>query len=216
MAGWVEWLESTSITAPLAGNRMAGWGEWLESKSITAPLAGAVLVTLLVLAVGSFVGQQIVHPLTGLGIIGGCLGALLAFPGMFRLVFEENGGEGFVISASLDVLREDSTLSLLAVTYGAVLGFVFPTLFRVGGGILTSSDWIFGSIRHLEPSILTTATFVILLIVTTWVFAELVLKRNIDGNGAVHLVTGYLVYGVPLVIATGFASSVWYDLMLGM
>ena len=181
---------------------------------LSVPFTGLLLVGFLGIALSSFVGSQLVHPITGLATLGGFLGALLAFPGTASLMLDrsENRSDETVLGMSLRALRDQRSLSLLAVTYGTVLGFAYPTLFRIAGTVV-GSPWLFGVVTELGAGIVSVVTLTLLSLGVTWFLATRTADLHLDRERIIHLVSGHAVFATTLLLATGLASSLWYGLL---
>lgn len=195
---------------PDGGNLTATLFDDTNSVRTVWGLFGALLVGMLALSLYSFVDQRLLHPITGLATIGGFLGAVLGFSGILRLIFDESDDSRTVFAASLTAIQEASPLAVLAVTYGTVLAFAYPTLFRTLGTV-AGSPWLFGPITDLPAATVSVVVFVLLVFLMTYVFMALITNQELEPSQISQLAAGHAVYGALILLATGLASSVWYQ-----
>lgn len=179
-------------------------------------IAGAIVFVLLGFAGYSFLSKDPVHPITGLSTIGGFVGSLLAISAARRFSRADDPGLDCPAGETTRNLRP-SGRGVIAVAYGTALAFVFPTLFRVGGALLTSQQWLFGSVADLEPAVISVSLYIIgVFILTTaavWVLRQRTDGPNLDGNLVATLVLVHLLYAACLVVANGLATRIWFSVI---
>lgn len=183
-----------------------------QPASIPTPLGGATfgiaaatLVVMLGFAAYSFVSVDPVHPITGLATVGGFIGTLAAIVIDSRV---RNGHIALITSQALSNLEE--TLPLLA--YGTLWAFLFPTVFRVGGRLLTGNTWLFGVVTSLGPAFLSAGLYVSVLTAMTALSIRVATTMGPEQRRQTfrRLAIGGAVYATALIIATGFAQYLWY------
>jgi hypothetical protein len=177
-------------------------------------IAGAIVFVLLGFAGYSFLSKDPVHPITGLSTIGGFVGSVLAIAAGRR--YGPADGPGLVSPAGeMTWDLRLSGLGVIAIAYGTVLAFVFPTLFRVGGAVLTPQQWLFGSVAGLESAVLSVSLYIIgmfiVAMVTVWVLRQGTEGPRLDENIAATLVLVHLLYAACLAVANGLATGLWYS-----
>jgi hypothetical protein len=173
---------------------------------------------LLGLSLFSFVSVDPVHPLTGLATLGGCLGAALAFPSAaVRIAGRGHAEHEGIVGASVGALRDEPSLSLIVIAYGSMTAYVYPTLFRIGGTLLGSSQWVFGTISQVPAALLSAVLFAVLLGALSYgflrVFSDELRQTPPVANETALLAVSHAVYAVAVFVATGLSSSLWYQLI---
>lgn len=183
-----------------------------EVESAAAPLAGVVVVAVLAISLYSFLTARPVHPITGLAAVGGFVGSVLGLAG-YRWATEDSP-EGFRTAVG-QVLRREVDGADLVVGYGMVLGFAYPrVLWELG--MVTGSDWLFGTIRWAEGGLLSVVTYVFVLFLVSLVQLSQNVRRadgRLDGSPVAAVVFAYVFYAACLFVATGYANRLWYHLI---
>lgn len=167
-----------------------------------------VLVALLGFAVSSFVRRQPLQPVSRLAVCGGCLGAGAAIA-IWYTTGRETGGEGV-----RRWLQSHADRVVLVLALGTFAGFAFPRILW-GLGLLAGRDgFLFGTPIVLAESVQSVFAYVGVLFAGT--ILVLVLGspvgrlRSVTPARLARLSAGFVVYALCLVIATGFAETVWY------
>lgn len=174
-------------------------------------LVGAVVLVLLALSLYSFVSRDPVHPITGLSTVGGLLGSLLAYPFFSRSLL---GDRTDTDSASRRPVFDPSNGTWWAVIgLGTAAAFAFPTLFRIAGRVLDSSQWLFGTTTTMSGAAPSVALFITVLFgVNTTVVAVFAVRASTTGDRRrryLSLVLAHVVYALAILIANGLAADVW-------
>lgn len=180
-------------------------------------IAGAGLLVVLAFAGYSFVSQTPVHPITGLSTIGGAVGALAAFLVYAYRMRSPEGPEGTGEARFRERLVADQEWTLAVVAYGTFSAFLFPTVFRVGGRYVTEGYWLFGSIDSLGYASLQVPLFVAGLYALSVNLLSVVHRRygqrELPTATLRDLAVAHLLYGIPVLLATGLAQALWYRVM---
>lgn len=177
--------------------------------------ASRIAIPLLLVVLGfsaySFISRQPVQPISGLGAIGGLLGAFLGFPGLAaRFVASDETHPLNFPRRWWNALRQQRRPTLLAVTYGTLMGFLFPKIIWVLGGW----EWPFGTLGEPLWSFLYIAFFVGVMSAIGSVIVVVHQFRDADGfpilGTVVDIVYGHAVYAFFLFAMTGLAVRLWY------
>jgi hypothetical protein len=180
-------------------------------------LAGALLLVLLAFAGYSFLSKDPVHPITGLSTVGGFFGAIVVLPVLGRRFGAADSTRSSAGPALPGLFGWSPKGVLGIVTYGTLWGFLFPTLFRVGGRVFTAEQWLFGSVSGFQGALLSATLFVVGLfgMATVALFASS--RHGIIGEWNASLVRtlalAHVGYGVSLVLATGLARALWFHII---
>lgn len=185
-----------------------------DRSGLAVRLAGAALLVVLGFSVYSFVSIDPLHPITGLSTIGGLLGSLLVFPGMAHRLRTADTDRGHV-AATRHALRHEGNRSLVVVSLATLAAFLFPTIFRVGGAMLTGEQWLLGVVAAPVGAAASVAAYVGAMLVVSTALAAL-LRRG-EGTLTVRrvglLVGAHAVYALALLVANGLAQDVWYSVV---
>lgn len=179
-----------------------------SDRGLLARFSAAVIVVFCAFALFSFFASTPVHPITGLATIGGLTGSILAYPFVVQFLSDSSD-----ISPSRNRIQpnKDSWWSICA--FGTFAAFGFPTLFRVSGALFGDS-WLFGPVTTMGNSLISVTVFLGLL----FSFGAVVSTFNSvnitkDRRRYQLLVTGILLYGASLLLATGLASQLWWKII---
>ncbi|WP_436926747.1 hypothetical protein [Halosimplex amylolyticum] len=186
-----------------------------EVTAALAWLAAALVLTVLGLALYSFVSPTPVHPLTGLGTVGGLVGSCLGV-GAYEWVRRDDGsGPGYAETMRRVVSRERER-AIFVVSYGTTLGFGYPRLYWELSAAFGRESFLLGPITWARYGLPSVGVYVSVLFLghLGWVVARCRRRgRRLGGRRFAALVLGYLVYALCLFLATGLVVTVWDRLL---
>lgn len=174
-----------------------------EQPSIGSRIGGALLLVILGLSAYSFVSPQPVHPISGLAAIGGFLGTTLGYAVFVSTATHDSGVREHLIT-NLDQ-------SIVVISYGTTIAFAYPTIFRIGGQLLTREMWLFGPVVTPLNALLSISVLLPVVFAVSYgllrMFSEGLGGQPLESQ-VKQLVLAHVVYGLCLVLLTGFARDV--------
>jgi len=202
-------LRALAILDPKTGEPVS---EGSEEGDVASVVAGLLVVVLVGFAVYSFVSPTPVHPVTGLATIGGLVGSTLGI-GVREWARLDDGDGPSYRETLRKLLWSARRQTVIIVGYGTALGFGYPRLFWELGTTLGYDGFPWGPITWLRYGVASVGLYVAVLFIVCVVLVNLRLRRHdarLDGRRFTALLSGFVIYAVVLVLATGLAATVWF------
>lgn len=182
--------------------------ERVSTKQILTTLIGIIgLVTLSGLAGYSWISDELLQPITGLATVGGICGGIGIIV-MSHIMF---GGP----ESLREWLDRHTQGAIYLVTGSGIIGFVYPQIMWELGMAMNRDGFFFGSLSVLTTSLPSVGAYVgavyLFTVILLWVSGLLGILPPARLKDLVWLFPSFVVYGLCLVLATGFATDIWYE-----
>jgi len=175
-------------------------------------IAAVVLVGLLGFSIYSFVSSQPVHPISGLAAFGGFFGTAI----VLRLQHRDAQRVRLRPPRSFQAwLKTHSSRVVLTLTLGTGAGFLFPRIAWQLGIMAGQGGFLLGPIIRPGGAIVSVTAYVSIAFVVTAAVLTLSRERwrTPDGMSLRRLGLDFGIYGLCLLVATGFADILWYSIL---